>query len=233
MGVIGDTRLEKIVFYEAHITPWTTNAAAVGLLPASVTALGTLTANARKAYNEHIAAQTAAKSATRAFYDKVRLMHNGPGAGSDMIDTIRTFAATTNNPNVFVLAQVPPPATPSTLPPPGTPADFTVALLQDGALKLGWKCNNPTGTTGTMYEVLRRAGSSMSGPFNFIGQVGVKSIIDSTLPAGASPCTYRVTAVRSTQRGAPAQFTVTFGVGGGGGLAIASVTEMAPVRLAA
>jgi len=29
-------------FYEAHLTPWTTNAAAIGLTPAAVTALGTL-----------------------------------------------------------------------------------------------------------------------------------------------------------------------------------------------
>lgn len=55
MGVIPNTRLGKIEFYEAHITPWTSNAVA-----------------------------------TQAFHDKVCAMHSGPGAGSDMIETIKT-----------------------------------------------------------------------------------------------------------------------------------------------
>jgi ribonuclease BN (tRNA processing enzyme) len=75
-----------------------------------VTALDGATTHARKAYNDHLAAQQAAKAATDAFYDKVRLMHASPGAGADMIQTIKTYAQTTNNPNVYVLAQIPPPA---------------------------------------------------------------------------------------------------------------------------
>jgi hypothetical protein len=44
-----------------------------------------------------------------------------------------------------------------------------------------------------------------------------------------TPATYQVTALRSTVAGAPAQFTVNFGVaaGGGGGM-MASVVEMGP-----
>ncbi len=45
--------------------------------------------------------------------------------------------------------------------------------------------------------------------------------------------TYQITAVRSTARGNPAQFTVNFGIGGGG-FAITSVTtESSPVKMAA
>jgi hypothetical protein len=229
MGVVPDTRIGKIEFYEAHITPWTSNAAGIGLTPASVTALGTLTTAARAAYNAHLAAREAARAATDNFYDKVRAMHSNPGAGSDMIQTIKTYAETKNDPNVYVLAQIPPPAAPGTTPPPGTPFEFTVGLLQNGALELKWKCNNPSGTQGTIYEVKR---SVNGGAFNFVGATGVKSFTDDTLPSGATPATYQVTAVRSTARGNPAQFTVNFGIGGPG-LTIASVVESGPVKLAA
>lgn len=229
MGVVPDSRLGKIEFYEAHIAPWTTNAAAVGLTPASVTALGTLTTQARAAFNAAEAARQAAKAATQNFYDKVRAMHSGPGAGQDMIDTIRVFAETKNEPNVYNLAQIPPPATPGVTPPPGTPFEFTVGLLQNGALELKWKCNNPSGTQGTIYEVMRKIGS---GSFVFVGASGVKVFTDETIPAGSSPCTYQITAVRSTSRGNPAQFTVNFGIGGPG-LTIANVTEGGSVKLAA
>lgn len=231
MGVVPDNRLGKIEFYEAHTGVWAANAAAIGLTPASVTALTTATTNARKAYNDHVAAQEAAKAATNAFYDKVRLMHSAPGAGADMIQTIKTYAQTTNNPNVYVLAQIPPPAQGGTTPPPGTPFDFTVNLLQDGSLELRWKCSNPSGTVGTIYEVKRAING---GAQQFVGATGVKTFTDDTLPSGSSPVTYQVTAVRSTSRGNPAQFIVNFGVGGGG-LTIASITPDAgaPVKLAA
>jgi len=235
MGVVPHDRIGKIEFYEAHALvgrPWTTNAAAIGLLPASVTALGTLTTAARTAYNAHIAAQAAAKAATQNFYDKVRFMHSSPGAGSDMIETIKTYAATENDPNVYVLAQIPPPAQGGgrgRTPPPGTPFAFTVGLLQDGSLQLTWKCRNPSGTVGTIYEVKRKIGS---GAFTFVGATGVKTLTDDALPAGSTPCTYQITAVRSTARGNPAQFTVNFGIGGPG-LTIASIAESGPMKVAA
>jgi len=229
MGTVPNDRLGKIEFYEAHLAPWTINAAAIGLLPASVTALGTLTTQARAAFNAAEAARQAARAATQNFYDKVRNMHGGAGAGSDMIETIKNYAQSKNDPNIYVLAQIPPPAVPGITPPPGTPFDFTVGLLQNGALELKWKCNNPSGTQGTIYEVKRQIGG---GALTFVGATGVKVFTDETLPSGSSPATYQITAVRSTARGNPAQFTVNFGIGGPG-LTIASVTEGRPMKMAA
>lgn len=225
MGIVPDTRLGKIEFYEAHTLaggPWATNAAGIGLTPAAVTALGTLTTQARAAFNAAEAARQAAKTATQNFYDKVRAMHSGAGAGSDMIEQIKNWAESKNDPNVYTLAQIPPPATPGITPPPGTPFEFTVGLLQNGALELKWKCNNPSGTQGTVYEIKRRVGST--GAFGYVGSTGVKTFTDDTVAAGSPSVTYQVTAIRSTQRGNPGQFTVSFGVGGPG-LTIASVVE--------
>jgi hypothetical protein len=76
---------------------------------------------------------------------------------------------------------------------------------------------------------MRRIGGGGASAFTFVGASGVKSFTDDTLVSGASPVTYQITAVRSTSRGNPAQFTVNFGVGGGGGFAVTSVTEETPV----
>jgi hypothetical protein len=229
MSVVPDSRLGKIQFYEARLAPWTANAAAIGLTPGSVANLADLTTDARAAYNAAEAARAASRAATQNFHDKVRAMHSGPGAGQDMIEQIRLHAESKDDPNVYVLAQIPPPAKPGTLPPPGTPFDFRVALLQNGAIELKWKANNPSGSTGTIYEVSRQlSGGSMT----LIGASGTRSFIDASIPSGASPVTYRITGVRSTVRGNPAQFIVTFGVGGPG-VTVTSVTEDAPVKLAA
>ncbi len=211
MGTIPNSRLGKIQFYEAHITPWTNNAAAIGLSLPDVANLTTLTGEARTAYDEHMLAQDAAKSATQNFYNKVSAMHGSPNAGSDMIETIRIFAQTTDDPNVYTLAQIPPPAPPGVVGPPGTPDNFRVALLQNGAVELGWKCQNPAGGTGTVYEILR---SDNGGPFVFVATAGTKNFTDDTIPANTSPVTYQITGVRSTVRGDPAQFTVKFGADG-------------------
>lgn len=230
MSIVPDTRFGKLEFYEAHLQPWTTHAVAVGLTVPAVAALATATANARAKYDAQVAAQQAAKAATLDFHQAVAAMHSGPSLGADMIQTIKTYAQTTANPGVYVLAEIPPPATPGTTPPPGTPSNFTVALLANGTLKLKWKCSNPPGTNGTIYEVRRREAGEAD--FSFVGGTGVKGFEDTTLPTGSAPVTYEVTAVRSTARGDAAQFTVNFGTGGGG-LAFATVTEGAGMKMAA
>lgn len=237
MGIVPSSRIEKIQFYEAHLLPWTTNAASIGLTSQSVTGLSALVSAARTAFSAHLAAQEAARTATATFYEKVRLMHAGAGAGADMIQTIKTYAATKNDPNVYLLAQIPAPTPPGSVPPPGTPFDFSVGLLPDGSLDLRWKCSNPAGAGGTIYEVQRKLGSNPATPFAIIGGSGTKNFIDSTVPAGGGGgggggvdggvVTYRITAVRSTTRGVTAQFTVNFGSGG------ASLTVADAVRIAA
>lgn len=215
MSVVPTSRLGKIEFYEAHIAPWSANAANIGLTPGAVTTLTTLTTAARTAYNAAESARNAAKAATQAFYEAVRAMHSNPGAGADMIDTIRNYAESKNQPNVYTLAQIPPPAAPAPVGPPGTPFDFVVTLLQSGALQLRWKCRNPSNSQGTLYEIMRKTPGSDG--FVFIGASGAKTFTDDTLLSGDQPAQYMITAVRSTQRGDPAQFIVNFGVGGGGG----------------
>lgn len=223
MAIVPDDRLGKLEFYESHLTPWGASATAIGLTSAKVTALATKVEDCRKAYSAQQDAQNAAKAATQAFYDSVRDMHNAPGMGADMIETIKTFARTSDNPAVYTLAQIPPPQAPGTVPPPGTPFDFKLGLLQDGSLELTWKCDNPPGSVGTIYEVRRKATGAAS-PWIFVGATGIKEFVDDALPTTGSPWTYQITAVRSTARGNPAEVTVKFGVPGAGGAGFSFTT---------
>lgn len=177
---------------------------------------------ARAAFNAAEAARSTSKAATTAFYERVALMQD---QGSDLLRTIRNYAITKNDPNVYVLAQIPPPATPGTTPPPGTPFDFRVVLEPTGSLAIGWKCNNPAGVSGTIYEVKRKIGTGAGAAAVYVGATGVRTFTDATVPssAAASGVTYQITGVRSTSRGVTGQFVVNFGVPGGGGLTIESV----------
>jgi hypothetical protein len=210
MSVVPKEVVAKIQFFEDHESPWTTNATAIGLTAGEVTALSTKTAAARAAYDAQQAAKNAAKDATLTLRLAVTAMAD---AGSDAIKKIRAKAATDGS-GVYALASIPAPATPSPVPPPGTPTDFNVTLNPDGSLKLRWKCANPSGSQGTMYQVSRRIGAS--GPFVAVGGSGTRSFDDVTVPAGTASVTYQVQAVRSTAVGVAAQFIVNFGISGGG-----------------
>jgi hypothetical protein len=183
--------VDKIAFYENHVGPWNSSAVQIGTTGPEVAALEVKTTAARDAYNAQQAAQTAARAATLALKNAALAMAD---AGADIIKQIRAKAATAGD-NVYVLAQIPAPATPSPKPPPGAPTDFAGPLMADGSLELAWKCANPPGATGTIYQIWSR--NSPEAEFDYLGGAGDKKFADLTLPAGTSQVTYQVLAVRS------------------------------------
>ncbi len=223
-----------MTFLATHADLWDTNHAALGISATASAAYKSLASTAQGNYNAQVTAYNKAKGATAT---QKGTTQDARQMTADLIRSIEVFAAAQADPTaVYTLAQIPAPAVPSPAPPPGTPNDFKVGLNDDGSVLLSWKCPNPIGTQGTIYEVRRKpAGPSA---FTFIGATGVRKFTDDTLMSGSSPVTYQVTAVRSTQRGEPASFNVTFGVGGGG-IAVATITETAgvaatgPTKLAA
>jgi hypothetical protein len=153
-------------------------------------------------------------------------------AAADIIKQVRAKAAVSGD-SIYTLASIPIPATPSPKGPPGPPTALIVTLDGDGTLHLKWKCVNPAGATGTIYQVWRRDGAD--GEFAYLGGTGVKAFDDSTVPAGVTRVTYQIQAVRSTVQGPWSQFNVNFGAGGGGSaMMIASVEQTPPTpRVAA
>ena len=222
MPIVPKSRPGMLDFYESHIDAWRADPGAIGLDAGSADAQAARIDAARAAYDAHHEAINAARSATQRYHDAIAAMHADPGAGADMLETIKAFAQTTGDAGVYVQARIPPPADRSAAPPPGTPFDFRIGLRQDGAVELAWKCGNPRGTAGTVYEVLRAVGGdaqhgATAETFEFVATVGAKSFTDTTIPAGAARVVYQITALRSTRRGDPARHMVRFGVGEGEG----------------
>lgn len=230
MGIIPRKKIERLEFFEQHVEPWTSNAAVLGLAPAAMTALAAAVGNARTAWNSAQAARLASKAATNEFDDNLSATGK---LVAEAIELIRNKAESTNDPSLYNIALIPPPATPGTLPPPGSPYLFKVSLEQDGVLGLTWKCDNPEGSVGTIYEVRRQPQGAPAGQWTFVGASGTKDFLDATLPSSyaASGVNYQITAVRSTSRGVPSSFNVRFGVSGGGGFTVTAVSP--EVKLAA
>ncbi len=232
MGIVPTKKLERLQFYEAHVAPWTANAAAINLTPAMITAFTPKVTAARAAFTAQQAAIQAAKAATEAFNNAMNTLHDSSGGGAELIRVIKNWAESKNDPNVYVLAQIPAPAVPQPAAAPGTPTNFVVGLLENGSVVLKWKSVNPPGIGGTVYEVKRQTGGA--GPFVYVGSTGLREFVDDTVPAsggGGVGVVYQITGVRTTVRGESAFYTVRFGIGGGG-LTIESVTQET-ARLAA
>ncbi len=226
MGLISQSKIGKIQFFQSKVAPWTTNAVAIGTSAAEVTAMEAKLTAAQDAMNDQIAAYAAAETATNALDNAIDALMN---AGTDIIKQIRTKAAIVGGDSVYNLAEIPPRALPSPKPAPGKPTDFGATIEDNGALKLKWKCNNPAGATGTLYQVYRKAEGESD--YTYIGGTGEKKLTDETVPAGAAQLMYQIQAVRSTAVGPWATFVVTIGTVAGGAMS-ASVTQASP-KLAA
>lgn len=218
MGLVPSKAIDRVQFYENHDGTFAANAVAIGTTTTAVTDLTTKTAAARTAYNAHQSAQDAAKIATQAWHQAVATMST---VGSAIINQIRAKAQVSGD-GIWTLAGLPAPSTPAPVGPPGTPFDFKASLKPGGALQLKWKCENPAGSQGTLYQLGRKVDGAAT--FEYIGGSGTKSFTDNTLPAGSSTIIYQIQGVRSTAIGDAAEFVVNIGVGSGGGM-MASVVE--------
>jgi hypothetical protein len=204
--------VDRIQWCEDHHDPFNDNAVAIGTTVSAVTDLQTKTATARDAYNTAQQTRQAAEAATTALGVAVDVMDV---AVASILKQIRAKADLAG-PGIFALANVPPNATPSPIGAPGTPSNFKIELQQSGAVTLKFKCKNPAGSTGIQYNIRRRVNGGGSSAFVGIGQTGIKSWTDATIPAGSTSVTYEITASRSTSVGSPAFFDVNFGLSASG-----------------
>jgi hypothetical protein len=203
------------------------SATTYGLTAAQATAYAAVNATWQSAYQTALTPDTRTKSAVAAKNAARAAMRQ---MASDLAKIIDGTPTVSDSQRIDLGLAVRP--TPAPRPAPGTPNRFTVALAEDGALTLKWKCNNHRGASGTMYQVWRRVGATA--PFEYLGGSGTKAFVDATIPAGTPQVTYQIQAVRSTAVGAWAQYTVSFGTPAGGAPVGAEETpEPAPLRPAA
>ena len=210
---------DRIAYFENHIATWNGAATQIGTTVAAVAALDTKTQAARAAFDAQQLAYDNAKSATLALHQAVEAMMT---AGADIIKQVKTQAAITG-PSVYTLANIPEPAIPSPVGAPGTPYQLKVTLNPNGSLHMSWKCDNPAGSSGTLYHIYRKVGTAPA-EFAFIGGSGSRAFTDQTVPAGAPTIVYQIQAARTTAVGVAGEFIVNLGTGAGGEMT-ASVSQ--------
>ena len=90
------------------------------------------------------------------------------------------------------------------------------------------------GSVGTIYQIYRKiAPPTGTGNFEFLTGTGTRQFTDETIPPGSASVTYKIVAVRSTASGDPAEFTVGFGIGGGGEVTASMIASPEAPRMAA
>jgi hypothetical protein len=210
MSVLPAGKLDRIEFLEARLSLWSSNAASIGISAGDVTALNALVLSARGDYTAAINARDASKLATQQYNTSVGAMTID---ASELIQRIRLHAESTANPNVYNLANIPPPAKPSPPGPPPAPTDVHHSCMPDGSVTLKWK---GTLANSAFFKVFRKMTGETA--FTSIGAVAAKSIIDDTVPAGTHQAVYYIVGQRGVEQGPPSEwYTVNFGVQGADG----------------
>lgn len=206
MAVLPDRVEERIAWFEQRIAAWTASAELIGLQDTQVAQLTPLITAARAAFNAAQAARTAAKNATFTQSNAVRELS---AFGGDLIKTIKAFAESSGNPQVYTIASVPAPAPPSPAGPPKAPENVAADPNADGSITIRWAGSM---ANQTFFTVWRKLGST--GTYTQIGAVASKSFIDTQVPAGLASVSYLVRAQRNNIV-SPASDVSTVQFGGG------------------
>ena len=232
MPVVPVRNQDLLDFCDTHTATFSANAAAIGITPVAALLFKSTYDKARADSKAASAADDVKMAAVSTAQESIRTLRKVAG---DVIAAIKAFAEAAPIPSVvYNLAQIPMPAAPGPVPAPGMPTSFTAGIEPSGAITLRWKCANPVGGGGTVYEIQRKTGGAGGGNFSVVGIIGTRTFTDTSLPAGSVGVMYKITAIRSTIRGVANIFVVNFGVGGGGGMFIASTSEgMNEMKMAA
>ncbi len=206
MSVMPRDKVGQIEFATSHVEKWLEHAIAIGSSPERIEELAAKIAEARAAFNEQKQAQLKARAATMKFHLAVDAMS---AITQEVITTARTKAIASGDNEIFVLASIPTPKNPSPIRELDKPHRFSAKLGALGTIILQWKCTQPRGATGVIYQVSRQLGST--GEMLPIGVTGKKKFLDATIPQGTSIVTYNVRAVRSTGTSEWASYDVKFG----------------------
>lgn len=205
MRLVPEDNHGRIMFFRTHLERWMEHAAEIGTTPEEVALLQADFDEAQAAFAAHMEAQSAARTATARMNFAIEQMCK---RGAAVVGQIRA-AARVKGEGTYGLAMISPPDAPSPIAPPGKPQDFESNIDAVGWLTLRWKCKNPRGSSGTMYQVRRQLNGD--GPFVHLATVGKKHFVDRGVPLGTKMALYEVQAVRSTHSGPTTRHSVYFG----------------------
>ena len=214
-------------YFESRISLWLGNAESIGITDEQATALKTAAELNRAQFNAMDVARNSAKAATNTFYASNNTLTD---LGRNLIKTIKAYAQTTNDPMVYSLANIDPPAPPTPVPAPSVPADTTGSVTPDGVVTLSWRADRSGASSGIFFIIERkRAGEA---DYSVLSATVEKSFMDPNARVNLGLVQYRIKAVRGTESSDWAT-PVVFNFGAGGGSLVFNAGESVPVKLAA
>ena len=175
-----------------RLAAWTANAAAIGVQESDVTALASLTSGATNAKTAAGTAREESKAKTLAWHEAA---DDAMDAARDLILQIKSFAASSDDPQVYVLAQLSPKDPPGETPAPDVPSDIRAELLNQGFIRLTWKGRGPR---GTFYIIKRRFDNDAD--YAVVATVTDKTFTDESVPFGTDRVTYAIDAQQTDKR---------------------------------
>ncbi len=197
MPLVPKNPADQITFYARRVPGWNSDPSAIGLNATTTAAMAQDVAAAEHALAVAHAARLHAIDATLAYRSAVRVLHN---RGAAAIATIKAFAQSTGNENIYAAASIEPPRRgPRSLPGPHAPTAPQASIAADGSLTLSWEATTAGRSTGVFFQVFR--GSAGQGvPREQIASTAQTTHTDPRPLAGCS-C-YAVRAVRG-ERASP------------------------------
>ena len=147
-------------------------------------------ASAEASFANRTAKLAAAKAATTSKKDAFSTLHSRLGS---CMATIDAYVKQTQDPQVYVRAEIDPPKDPSERPAPPKPVELDLLSYPDGSLRLTFKVT----ASGSVFEIQRMttAIGGAEGPWTTISITGDKMFTDLGVPVGLRSIQYRVRAV--------------------------------------
>lgn len=166
-----------------------------------------------------LAAQGAALSAARAATEaKDASLDEMVRQLGSIMTTIDGYGRNTDDPGVWVRAQIPAPKDPSPRSAPPQPTVKPLSFIDNGSVVFTWEV---TSGGGAIYEIQRQLTplEGSAGPWGIIAIVGEKQFIDQAVPVGVRSVSYQVRARISTGVASPwsASAVANFGSAGSQG----------------
>ncbi len=193
MPVLPKTDRTLIDWVEQHIDIWKADPASIGLDGAAVTELISLLAGASAAEEAAQLARSAAQAATLRLHLEAEALRE---QAASMVATIKAYADTQDDPNVYSEAQIPPDRPKAPLGPPEAPHSVSATLLVNGVVRLAWKGSRKGGTFFEVYRMLTTADGQRGAP-TLLTSTPDKTWTDRDLPAGLRQVEYFLIARRT------------------------------------
>jgi hypothetical protein len=193
MPILPRTARPLIDWVELRTDIWKADPASIGLDGSEVTELIGLLAAASAAEEAAELARAAAQAATLRLRTEAESLR---AQAASMVATIKAFAETQDDPEVYAAAHLPPDRPKSPLGPPEPPKSLSATLLVNGVVRLKWRASRKGGTFFEVYRTQTALDGTTTGP-TLLTSIPDKTYIDRTLPSGLRRVEYFIQARRT------------------------------------